>query len=201
MPAPSAPSKYPPWIALLILAIAFAAAFIFDENISRVVTEHRPERLDPTVVFLTSWKCEFSLLGALSIGLLALKRTRAVAFTWGTFLVGEAIGTALKYSFRRPRPYLAHDIANLVEESTPSFPSNHSLALFTAAFALGACFPRLRPWAIAWAILIAFTRIYVGVHYTTDVLGGALIGFGVVRIATHRFGAWAREETRTERSS
>lgn len=173
--------------------VAFVAALAFDDEISKFITSHRPERLNPVVIFITSWKCEVSLLLAISVGLLIWRRWRPILFTWGTFLVGEVIGTALKYGIGRRRPYLAHDvIENLVEEATPSFPSNHSLALFTAALSLGWCFPRLRPFALAWAVLIAFTRIYVGVHYMTDVLGGAFLAVGLVWVGTKLLGEWAK---------
>ncbi|MBI3099131.1 MAG: phosphatase PAP2 family protein [Planctomycetes bacterium] len=194
-PAESAAGRLPiGWKLLFALgAAAFVLALVFDDEISKFITSHRPEKLDPFVILITSWKCEVAILLVLSTGILALRRRNALLFTWGTFLVGEVIGTAIKYGVGRRRPYIAHDvIENLVEESTPSFPSNHSLALYTVAFALGWCFPKLRGVALAWATLIAFTRIYVGVHYTSDVLGGAFLAVGLVWLAKRHCGEWAR---------
>jgi undecaprenyl-diphosphatase len=60
--------------------------------------------------------------------------------------------------------------------SGKSFPSSHAVNNFAAATFLALCFPRWT-WAfISWASLVALSRVAVGVHYPSDILGGALIG-------------------------
>lgn len=79
----------------------------------------------------------------------------------------------------RPRPYVAH-----VEIITPigkkysdsSFPSSHvtlTVALITVLILL---FPAVRPYAILYALLMAWSRIHNGMHYPSDVLVGAMLG-------------------------
>ena len=57
-----------------------------------------------------------------------------------------------------------------------SMPSGHTLTAFAALVAIGALFPRARPFLWAYALLIATSRIAVTAHYTSDVMAGAVIG-------------------------
>ncbi len=57
-----------------------------------------------------------------------------------------------------------------------SFPSNHATNCFTGAIYLGAIYPAWRLPLLAAAAVVAYSRVYVGVHYPFDVLGGAIIG-------------------------
>jgi membrane-associated phospholipid phosphatase len=66
-----------------------------------------------------------------------------------------------------------------------SLPSGHSTTAFAAAVALGALFPRARPWLWAYACLIALSRIVITTHYPSDVVAGAVIGaFGALLVRT-----------------
>ncbi|HEU5278812.1 MAG TPA: phosphatase PAP2 family protein [Gaiellaceae bacterium] len=57
-----------------------------------------------------------------------------------------------------------------------SFPSGHAATSFAAATILVFSFPRLAPFLYLLAAAVAFSRVYVGVHYPLDVVGGALLG-------------------------
>lgn len=94
------------------------------------------------------------------------------------------INTIIKKIVHRDRPFIANNnIIPLVSESSYSFPSGHSSSAFFAATILTFYFPKYRVWFFILAFLIAFSRIYVGVHYFSDVAFGAvegvLIGWGV----------------------
>ena len=93
-------------------------------------------------------------------------------------LSDQLSSSVLKFLVERARP--CRDLANvhlLVNcGSGYSFPSTHAVNNFAAALVLAYFIPRWT-WAFfSFAALVGFTRIYVGVHYPSDVIGGAVIG-------------------------
>jgi len=84
----------------------------------------------------------------------------------------------LKPSFKRERPPAVETHINIRSDRYAgySFPSNHAANNFAGATFLSFCYPALTPVFYAVASLIAFSRVYVGVHYPGDVLAGGLLG-------------------------
>ena len=101
-------------------------------------------------------------------------------------ILGNAVVYVLKYVVAEPRPFLVlGNVHQLVPESEVySFPSGHSASSFAVATILGLKYSlnfknkrfRLIYPLIAFAALIGFSRVYIGVHYPLDVVFGALIG-------------------------
>ncbi|ULQ57433.1 phosphatase PAP2 family protein [Flavihumibacter rivuli] len=108
-------------------------------------------------------------------------------------VVSSVITFALKYSVNRSRPFATYP-GQIIPEGTggsPSFPSGHtSLAFSTATAAFLAC-PK---WyvavpAFAYATSVGYSRMYLGVHYPTDVAAGALVGIGSAWL-TYKANQW-----------
>jgi undecaprenyl-diphosphatase len=94
-------------------------------------------------------------------------------------VAADAIGTHIfKYSFLRARPCIALADVRLLVGCTklPSFPSNHAVNASVLATLISLYMPRLWLAATALAILVGYSRIYVGVHYPLDVLAGSVLG-------------------------
>jgi undecaprenyl-diphosphatase len=115
------------------------------------------------------------------------ERTRHVLVAAGlSLLLGLALNQLILLLVHRMRPYdagLAHLL--IARSADPSFPSDHATATFAIAAAcllhgmrrVGLCF-------LTAAVLVSVSRVYIGTHYASDILGGALTGIiaaGVVR--------------------
>jgi undecaprenyl-diphosphatase len=100
-----------------------------------------------------------------------------------------ALGLAalISANYDHPRPFVERtDVVLLLSHGADSgFPSDHTTVAFALAAGLGLYRARFGIVAVALASVIAFARVYVGVHYPGDVAGGALIGIGVA------VGVWA----------
>lgn len=85
----------------------------------------------------------------------------------------------IKHIFVRQRPYVKHDeISNAVLPPDKfSFPSGHTAGAFALVFVFYYLFPVLFIPMLIIAALIAFSRIYLGLHYPTDVIAGVILGF------------------------
>lgn len=117
---------------------------------------------------------------AMAVVMLFFKRTRKTALMMGAALVFGLVlcNLILKPSVARIRPYeLVEGIKLLVErQSDFSFPSGHTAASFEACTVLLIRDKRFGIPALVLALIIAFSRMYLYMHYPTDILGGMIVG-------------------------
>jgi undecaprenyl-diphosphatase len=109
----------------------------------------------------------------------------AVYRRWGVLLLtfvavalADWTSMAIKALVDRPRPPLRYpEPKTLVPlPHDASFPSGHAATSFAAATMLSFAFPAFAPALLILAAAVAFSRVYVGVHYPLDVIGGAALG-------------------------
>ena len=97
-------------------------------------------------------------------------------------LTQGVVDLAVKPFVARPRPFVTTVTSRVVGHYRPptySFPSGHAALSFAAATVLAFGVPRLKAVWLALAALVAFSRVYIGVHYPLDVTCGALLGVAV----------------------
>jgi undecaprenyl-diphosphatase len=143
--------------------------------------------------WIESWIVDLSALGGFAVltlvtlfavgYFLVLKRWRNALLLLAATLGGTAISEGLKIGFNRPRPDL---VAHIVEATSMSFPSGHAMLSAVTYLTLGALIARtqekrrLRSYVLGAAILLTLiigaSRVYLGVHWPTDVLAGWCLG-------------------------
>jgi undecaprenyl-diphosphatase len=144
----------------------------------------------------------YFLIGVAIVYLWIRKHVRLVVYLLTTALGGAAVDTAVKVLVARPRPRLDHPIATAFGKS---FPSGHAFTATALYGALLLCFlPFLTAavgrWAMGAYVLlvsaIAFSRLALGVHFLTDVLGGIVLGAAWLAASTAAFEIWRAERGR-----
>lgn len=133
----------------------------------------------------------FLMTAAVALFLLLTGRARTARLVVVSVATGALVNTGLKLAFARPRPdILPHDVIVY----TSSFPSGHAFLSATVYLTLAALLARTQPdrrvklfvlsVAVALTVLIGVSRVYLGVHWPTDVLAGWALG------ASWAFVAW-----------
>jgi len=102
-----------------------------------------------------------------------------------TGAVAALLYRVLKHWTRRPRPYRAHAgiVAHIAPLDEYSFPSGHTLHAVTFTLIALAWFPLLAPVLIPFTVLVAMSRVVLGLHYPTDVLIATAIGFALAEVS------------------
>lgn len=153
----------------------------FDGNILLWIQDYiRTDWMTPFWVLLSKLGNGGMIWIASIIVLLIPKKTRKIALLAAlSLLLGWSCNELIKHLVARTRPYDAiTTLTPLVAKlDSYSFPSGHTCASFSVAVVYYRMFSKKVGWiALLLAILIGLSRLYVGVHYPTDVLGGCVVG-------------------------
>ena len=162
---------------LLVLLASFTIlgviSFFFDKQIIIFITGLRVEGLNGFFKFLDLIGGTLGILIIISI-LALLKHRKSIIPLWLSLGLSALVVFFLKILVARVRP----DVA-LIYEDGFSFPSGHANAVFSVLPVIWKKFGKIKYVWLIFAILIAFSRLYLGVHYLSDVIFGGLIGLSV----------------------
>lgn len=159
-----------------------------DASLLKAVAGLRTGALTAVMTLLSAWWMKGLVIAGL--GTVADLRRRPDRLPWTPPLAGAALAVAallsgaLKDIFGRVRPSLADPAltALVAVPGDPSFPSGHATSAFAAAGVVAALHPRLRAPVLVLAALIALSRVYLGVHFSTDVIAGAALGLSIATV-------------------
>lgn len=136
--------------------------------------------LDNLGVFVSEYLA-WALVLVFLILLLGEKDRRRRVFLFAeaamSVIVSRGLTTeVIRFFYDRPRPFEVFGFTPLISETTGSFPSGHAAFFFALAIVVYFWNRRWGWWYFAAAFLIGLARIFAGVHWPLDVLGGALLG-------------------------
>lgn len=140
--------------------------------------------LDKAMIFITDSVPYVVIVFMLFLWFTANKEKRAekqytAIYIVFTCLLGLGLNALIHFVYYHPRPFITYNVHQLVPHANDSsFVSDHAVLVFSVACTL---LLRKDSWkypVLVWAILVGISRIFVGVHYPADVIGGALLSLG-----------------------
>jgi len=188
-------------IVLLILVLVLIS-FQYDNQIVKGVSEIKNSLFDnffSWVTLLASKLIVFLFLTG--VFLIYKKKRQWILPLWFTLFASVIISFILKYIIQRPRPFQQGiiSITSALEQTNFltwnfSFPSFHTMFVFSVIPLLSKEFPKLKKFWLVFAVLVGFSRVYFGLHFLSDVLVGGLIGYflGVWIIRLEKEKEWGR---------
>lgn len=190
------------FIILLLLMVSVSS---FSQNIDikilRTIYSSEAQPSDKFFKFVSDSHSEVVILVPLAMGVEGLINDNKKLFENACVIVAASavnLGStlALKYSIDRRRPYETYpDIIGKSDEGGPSFPSGHTSAAFATATSLSLAYPK---WYVIvpsylWASTVGYSRMHLGVHYPSDVLGGMILGTGSAWV-TYKANKWLKSK-------
>ncbi len=151
--------------------------------------------LDQILPWVTYLGSHFAVILFIIFNRLLTKQKKVLRLLILLYAIQSAVIYGLKFLVQRQRPLLFLETASKHSISPgeildPSFPSAHATFAFMMATLLASQFPRYRAIFFIGAAFIGWTRIYLGLHYPTDVIAGAVLGYGITKLfAKSKFSA------------
>jgi undecaprenyl-diphosphatase len=122
---------------------------------------------------------EIYIIYLFALALFIKKDKKAALYLLPALILNTLLTGILKYGINRPRPFQALGQESLIHATSPSFPSGHTSRTFVLATVLSKFHPKFAKYLYSFAIIMALSRVYIGVHYPLDIISGAILGISV----------------------
>ncbi len=160
------------------------------------IQTHRIESIDDILRFFSS-ATTFISIGMILVTGLIYRFSKTGLKKMGQVVVALILAALITYSVKsivnRVRPFRAHDtIEKLTKGGGASFPSGHTTEVFAIATSIALLFRRrsVQIPVLIWAVMVGYSRMALGVHYPSDVLGGIFIGITIAVLTDYGFRRW-----------
>lgn len=186
-----------------LVSLFTCVPFIFAQNLDiellREINVNRNRNLDKPMEFISDSEYAIGIAMPISVCAAAwIKKDTKLLEKGVNMSIAMVLNTGstfvLKRIVNRPRPATVYpDIQSFDRDKFHSFPSGHTSNAFVAATSLSLNFKK---WyvvvpSMAWAAAVGYSRMHLGAHYPSDVIGGALLGAGSA-IVTYKVNQWLK---------
>lgn len=163
------------WILLAGIALG-VISYKFDDVINLIFKNLDIPIFDIIFGIITNFGIVVLLLVAIPSLILYRKKKKIAFLLWLNFFISILLTLLLKLIIARQRPIegLTYSLTHILNYS---FPSMHSVVAFSMLAMLITYLPKQRYFWTSFAILVGFSRVYLGFHFLSDVVFGALIGY------------------------
>lgn len=165
------------WILILGILL-FVISYNFDGQVNLFFKGARFIFLDAVLSIITYFGAVVIVLLVIPSFILYKKNRKIVCLLWVTFVISLILAFVIKLIVLRQRPIGAFTYP-LIDIINYSFPSMHSVVVFSLLPLLVKHMTKHKYLWITFCFLIAFSRIYLGLHFLSDVIFGALFGYFV----------------------
>lgn len=186
---------------VIILITTTANAQNLDIDILRKINSQEIQSSDKFFKFVTESNSEIVVAVPLTLGIIGLvNKDQEMLENAAEIILANGVNViityALKFSIDRDRPFDTYpDIRQKASVDDASFPSGHTSSSFATATTLSLEYPK---WyvivpAYTWASTVAYSRMHLGVHYPSDILGGIITGVGSSYV-TYKANKWLKSK-------
>jgi len=172
----------------LFVALFFILSFTFDKGISKFIEDIRNPVMDYLLLGISfGSSLTIILLFLTTLFFYSERKRRWILPLWLTILLTMIIGFLLKIIIKRNRPFeegvvsvanvLFYEIIYNFNTWNFSFPSLQSMLAFSVLPFISKEFKKFKHVWVLFAFLVAFSRVYFGIHYMSDIIFGAILGY------------------------
>ncbi len=164
-------------LVLIAVSLGIIISLFLDEYAFNLASYINNSFFDAAFGIITNPAVMAAVMGIATILLFFdSKKRKWVGYLWASFIISLVLAFLLKLIVLRPRPSgeILYTFLNIISYS---FPSMHAMAAFSILAILNKSLPRLKIAWISFALLYSSSRLYLGLHYFSDIVAGALFGY------------------------